>query len=91
MLHKVRLACPLGVRMVEKRHRGRCAPAAQQARRTVHVAHKLPKVCKLGVLAMRIEMRRAVPVGEGGHAKGMRHKPIDAAHQKMIGDPLHLA
>ena len=39
-------------------------------------------------MAVGIEMRRAVRIWEGGRVEGVRHEPVDAAHQHVIGQPL---
>jgi len=63
----------------------------KERRRAIHIAHELAKVRPLRVVAVRVKVRRAVPIGEGRHAKRVRRKPVNTADEHMVGNPFHLA
>ena len=85
------VAGPFGVGMVQDGDGTRGAASRKERRHAIHIAHELAKVWPLWVIAVRVKVRRAVPIGKGRHAKRMRRKPINTADEHVVGDPLHLA
>ena len=76
---------PLGLAVVEHGHRGLVRARAGQRGHPVHVGHEAAEVPVLRVVAVGVEMRRAVGVGERLARERVRHEPVDAAHEEMVG------
>ena len=83
-LHGCLLVRPDCLRRIKHRDRRDMPPAVQQLRGPVDVPAERPECTILRIVSMRIEMRRAVRIRKCLRRKRMRHKMIDAAHQKMI-------
>ena len=85
------VAGPFGIGMVQDGDGTRGMTSRKQRRRAIHIAHELAKVRPLRVVAVRVKMRWAVPIGEGRHAKRVWRKPVNTADEHMVGNPFHLA
>ena len=84
LLHQHGLAAPFRFAVVQDRHRAYGMAARDHTRHPVGVLHQLPEVAVLGIVALGIEVRRAVPVRILLCGEGMGHKVIDPAHHEVV-------
>ena len=75
---------PLAFPVVEHRRLHPVGPAGSHRGHPVHGLQQLAKVPVLGVVALGVEVGRAVRVGEGVPGKGVGHKVVDAPYQKVV-------
>lgn len=62
-------------------------PPRQQSRHAVHIPHEQAEFGILGVLAVGVEVGRAVGIREGCRVKGVGHKVVHAPHQHIVCQP----
>ena len=60
--------------------------ALDQVADAFHIPDETAEMAVLGVMPVRIEMRRAVFVGERRGGEGMGHKVVDAPHHEVVGE-----
>ena len=78
-------AGPVGLGVVEDRGADKRVSALDQVADAFHIPDETAEMTVLGVMPVRIEMRRAVFVGERRGGEGMGHKVVDAAHHEVDG------
>ena len=79
-------AGPVGLGVVEDRGADKRVSALDQVADAFHIPDETAEMTVLGVMPVRIEMRRAVFVGERRGGEGMGHKVVDAAHHEVVGE-----
>lgn len=79
-------AAPFRLRVIQDGNRGVMAGIPKQTAEPIGVRRPDGESGPLRIAAMGVEMRRAIPVGEGRGIKGMRDDPVDSTDRQGIGD-----
>ena len=88
-LFRLVIACPFALAVVEDGDVGEGDAAADQMADPVHVLDQRAERPVLGVLAVGVEMGRAVGVGEGLRGEGVGGEVVDAPGEEVVGQVLH--
>ena len=75
---------PFCLCMIQKTHRRNGFAAVEQMGNPVHIPHQIAEALIQGVVAVGIEVGRAVSIGEFSGREGMGHKVVDTANQQMV-------
>ena len=84
LLHQHGLAAPLRLAVVQNGHRADGVAAGEHPRHPVSILHQRAEVPVLGVVAVGVEVGRAVLVREGLGGEGVGHKTVHAPYHEMI-------
>ena len=81
--HGLRIA-PFRLAVIQDGGGNAVPPAGGQGRGTVHVGHDPAEMPVLGIVAVGVEMGRAVRIREFQPRKGVGHKVVDAPDEEMV-------